>query len=99
MNPLAVLLKPVERGWAIELSNGRELARFTGLGAKRPRTALSGQPRHRRRSEPCQVTPGQSACFHQVANPGSCSRGVGDDGGRGFGFLAPGVGGAQGDDG
>lgn len=35
MNPLAVLLKPVERGWAIELSNGRELARFTGLGAKR----------------------------------------------------------------
>jgi hypothetical protein len=35
MNPLAVLLKPVRGGWAIELTDGREIARFTGVGAKR----------------------------------------------------------------
>ena len=35
MNPLAVMLKPIEHGWAVTLSNGRELVRFKGLGAKR----------------------------------------------------------------
>ncbi len=34
-NALALILKPVERGWAVALTNGRELARFTGFGAKR----------------------------------------------------------------
>ncbi len=34
-NALALILKPIERGWAVTLTNGRELARFTGLGAKR----------------------------------------------------------------
>jgi hypothetical protein len=35
MNPLGVMLKPIDHGWAVTLSNGRELVRFTGLGAKR----------------------------------------------------------------
>jgi hypothetical protein len=35
MNALAVLLKPIDHGWAVTLSDGRELASFTGLGAKR----------------------------------------------------------------
>lgn len=35
MNALGVLLKPIPNGWAIQLSDGREIARFTGLGAKR----------------------------------------------------------------
>jgi hypothetical protein len=35
MDALAVMLKPIRHGWAITLTDGRELARFTGLGAKR----------------------------------------------------------------
>jgi hypothetical protein len=35
MSALALILKPIERGWAVSLTNGRELARFTGFGAKR----------------------------------------------------------------
>ena len=35
MNALAVLLKPLDHGWAVALTDGRELARFTGLGARR----------------------------------------------------------------
>ena len=35
MEALTVMLKPIRDGWAITLGNGRELARFTGLGAKR----------------------------------------------------------------
>ena len=35
MNALALILRPIERGWAVTLTNGRELARFTGFGAKR----------------------------------------------------------------
>jgi hypothetical protein len=31
---VAVILKPVDRGWAVALTNGRELARFTGPGAR-----------------------------------------------------------------
>ena len=34
MNALTLMLKPVEHGWAVTLSDGRELARFTGLAAK-----------------------------------------------------------------
>lgn len=34
MSALTVTLKPIERGWTIALSDGRELARFTGLAAK-----------------------------------------------------------------
>ena len=34
MNPLAVALKPIRGGWVIEVTNGGEIARFTGLGAK-----------------------------------------------------------------
>jgi hypothetical protein len=34
MNPVAVALKPILGGWVIELTNGREIARFTRLGAK-----------------------------------------------------------------
>jgi hypothetical protein len=35
MNALAIMLTPIRYGWAVTLSNGRELVRFTGLGAKR----------------------------------------------------------------
>lgn len=34
MDALALMLKPIRGGWAITLTDGRELARFTGLGAK-----------------------------------------------------------------
>ena len=34
MNAVAVILKPVEQGWAVALTDGRELARFTGPGAR-----------------------------------------------------------------
>jgi hypothetical protein len=35
MKPLAVFLKPVNHGWAVAMTDGRELARFTGPAAKR----------------------------------------------------------------
>jgi hypothetical protein len=34
MKPVAVILKPVDHGWAVALTDGRELARFTGPGAR-----------------------------------------------------------------
>ena len=35
MRALALMLKPIAHGWAVVLTVGRELARFTGLCAKR----------------------------------------------------------------
>jgi hypothetical protein len=35
MNALAVMLKPIDHGWAVTFTDGRELVRFTGLGARR----------------------------------------------------------------
>lgn len=35
MTALALTLKPLDHGWAVMLTDGRELARFMGLGAKR----------------------------------------------------------------
>lgn len=35
MHALTVMLKPIDHGWAVALSDGRELVRFTGLCAKR----------------------------------------------------------------
>jgi hypothetical protein len=35
MSSLALMLKPIAGGWVIELTDGREVARFTGLAAKR----------------------------------------------------------------
>jgi hypothetical protein len=35
MTALAFMLKPIDHGWAVMLSDGRELVRFIGLGAKR----------------------------------------------------------------
>jgi hypothetical protein len=34
MNALAVTLGPISHGWAVYLTDGRELARFSGLAAK-----------------------------------------------------------------
>jgi hypothetical protein len=34
MNALGVVLKRIDWGWAVALTNGRELARFTGPGAR-----------------------------------------------------------------
>jgi hypothetical protein len=59
MNSLALTLKPIDHGWAVTLTDGRELVRFIGLGAKRralrylarfePRSASwLGTPRPRR---------------------------------------------------
>ncbi|MEA2213275.1 MAG: hypothetical protein QOF83_3223 [Solirubrobacteraceae bacterium] len=35
MNTLALILTPTHPGWAVSLTDGRELARFRGPGAKR----------------------------------------------------------------
>lgn len=35
MNALALMLKPIDHGWAVALTDGRELVRFRGLCAKR----------------------------------------------------------------
>ena len=35
MNAVGVVLERIDFGWAVTLTDGRELARFTGLGAKR----------------------------------------------------------------
>jgi hypothetical protein len=35
MISLGVMLKPIPGGWVIELTDGREVARFTGAAAKR----------------------------------------------------------------
>jgi hypothetical protein len=34
MTAIALMLKPIAHGWAVTLTNGRELARFKGFGAK-----------------------------------------------------------------
>jgi hypothetical protein len=34
MTAVAVVLKPISHGWAVALTDGRELARFTGPGAR-----------------------------------------------------------------
>jgi len=34
MNAHAILLKPIPHGWAVTVTDGRELARFVGPGAK-----------------------------------------------------------------
>ncbi|MBV8734579.1 MAG: hypothetical protein JO321_07635 [Solirubrobacterales bacterium] len=34
-NALALMLKPILYGWAVVLTDGRELARFRGPGAER----------------------------------------------------------------
>ena len=34
MNMVALILKPVDHGWTVALTDGRELARFTGPWAK-----------------------------------------------------------------
>jgi len=35
MATLALMMGPVHDGWAVFLTNGREVARFRGLGARR----------------------------------------------------------------
>jgi hypothetical protein len=35
VNSVALILKPIDHGWAVALTDGRELIRFTGFGAKR----------------------------------------------------------------
>ena len=55
MNALAVVLKPINYGWAVALTNGRELARFTGprrnvvRWATRPAGTNAGRDHARRR--------------------------------------------------
>ena len=55
MNALAVVLKPINYGWAAALTNGRELARFTGprrnvvRWATRPAGTNAGRDHARRR--------------------------------------------------
>ena len=39
MNALAIMLTPIRHGWAVTLSNGRELVRFTGLAPSGGRCA------------------------------------------------------------
>ena len=35
MHVLRLILKPIRHGWAVALTDGRELVRFHGLGARR----------------------------------------------------------------
>ena len=35
MEALTVILTPIRYGWSLTLADGRELARFTGLAARR----------------------------------------------------------------
>jgi hypothetical protein len=35
MTALALMIRPTRHGWAVYLTDGREVARFTGLAAKR----------------------------------------------------------------
>ena len=35
MNALRLMLKPIDHGWAVALTDGREVAHFRGLCAKR----------------------------------------------------------------
>jgi hypothetical protein len=35
MNALTLMLRHIDHGWAVTLSDGRELVRFTGFGARR----------------------------------------------------------------
>ena len=35
MGPVAVMLRQIDFGWVVTLTDGRELARFIGPGAKR----------------------------------------------------------------
>ncbi len=51
MNALALMLRPVDHGWAVTLTDGRELVRFTGLCARRRALRyLTGRDRGRRTS-------------------------------------------------
>jgi hypothetical protein len=34
MNPLSLMITPIRHGWAVRLSDGRELARFYGPAAR-----------------------------------------------------------------
>ena len=34
MNALALMIRPTHRGWAVYLTDGREVARFRGPGSK-----------------------------------------------------------------
>jgi hypothetical protein len=34
VNALSLMIKPISHGWAAQLSNGRELARFYGPGSR-----------------------------------------------------------------
>ena len=38
MNALSLMITPIRLGWAVRLSDGRELARFYGPGARRRAT-------------------------------------------------------------
>ena len=54
MNAVALILKPIHHGWAVALTDGRELVRFTGLGAKRrARRYLFGYAVGRQASNVC----------------------------------------------
>lgn len=35
MSALALLVRPIANGWAVVLTNGQELVRYRGIGAKR----------------------------------------------------------------
>jgi hypothetical protein len=47
MNAVAVILKPIDHGSVVALTNGRELARFTGPGARCRANPLPHRPSHR----------------------------------------------------
>ncbi len=34
MNALRMIIRPIQHGWSVQLTDGRELARFLGPGAR-----------------------------------------------------------------
>jgi hypothetical protein len=58
MHAVTSMLKPIDRGWAVALTNGRELARFTGLCAKRRARALPRRPQPDQGDQPWPLSNG-----------------------------------------
>jgi uncharacterized membrane protein YbhN (UPF0104 family) len=58
MHAVTLMLKPIDRGWAVARTNGRELVRFTGLCAKRRAGAQPRRPQPDQGDQPSPLSNG-----------------------------------------
>jgi hypothetical protein len=66
MTALALIIRPIRHGWAVYLTDGRELARFRGPGSKR--RALRYHQRHEGSADPgCRQEGGSTNGGHVLA--------------------------------